>query len=315
MQPITENHEEFAFWTPSDSASVKVGPEQQEVSLPQVPLPVHPRHLKDGEPSTAAIGEGVYDYLRRYPDCDHNVAFAELLRDAFPHYIADIGSHAVMLDARDVSAAYLKRKINLLKILHLLDTQNAGLFFLLGKTCFELLHEVSEFSDSRQHLLAAHGYLRQARRLGLQEQALDYLLGELDFLLGDFPGAARHWQQALALMGPQQHALRSRLEERLAGLAQDEPYALLDEMETVGQALLEAGRGDYSSALELLEPVAEQGHLLDYFSCAQLPYMIGVCREKLGDSSGALVAYEEALEIDPQFSLALDARNRIVEQG
>ena len=43
--------------------------------------------------------------------------------------------------------------------------------------------------------------------------------------------------------------------------------------------------------------------------------MIGVCREKLDDVSGALVAYEEALDIDPEFSLALDARNRIIEKG
>ena len=94
--------------------------------------------------------------------------YAELLRDAFPHYIADIGSHAVMLDARDVSAAYLHRKINLLKILRLLDAQNPGLAFLLGKTSFELLHEVAEFANCRKYLLEAHGYLHQAQKGGIR---------------------------------------------------------------------------------------------------------------------------------------------------
>ncbi|PLY00260.1 MAG: hypothetical protein C0624_12440 [Desulfuromonas sp.] len=307
-----QNHEEFAFWTPADDAVVQVGPEQHPVSLPQVPLPVYPRSLEDGEPSVAAIGEGVYDYLRRFPDCDHNRAYAELLRDAFPHYIADVGSHAVMLDARDVSAAYLQRKINLLKILRLLDETNPGLAFLLGKTCFELLHEVSEFTNSRQHLLDAHGYLHQAQRGGINDLSLYNLLGEIDYLLGDFPAAQRNWTSALAKASDQPAGVRAQLKKRLEVVAHQEPSCLLDEMETVGNALLEAGRGDYASALEMLEPVAEQGRLLDYFQCVQLPYMIGICRERLGDEAGALVAFEEALALDPDYELAMVARERII---
>jgi len=313
--PIVENYEEFAFWTPSPSATVTVGPEQSEISLPQVPIPVHPRQLAEGDPSTAAIGEGVYDFLRRFPDCDHNRPYAELLRDAYPHYIADIGSHAVMLDARDVSAAYLQRKINLLKILNLLDAENVGLAYLLGQTCFEMLHEVSEFSQARTHLLAAHGHLSRALKLGMRNTAVFNLLGELDYLLGDFPGARRNWESALALLGDDQKELQAQLQGRIDNLLRQTPVALLDEMEAVGLALIEAGRGDYASALELLEPIAEQGRLLDYFQCVQVPYMIGVCRERLGDIPGALLAYEEALELAPGYALALEARERVIDGG
>ncbi len=313
--PIVENYEEFAFWTPSPSASVTVGPEQQEVPLPQVPLPVYPRHLDEGEPSVAAIGEGVYDYLRRFPDCDNNRQYAELLRDAYPHYIADIGSHAVMLDARDVSAAYLQRKINLLKILSLLDPGNVGLSFLLGQTCFEMLHEVAEFARARKHLLAAHGFLTRALKLGMHDVSVFNLLAELDFLLGDFPGARRNWLTAIELLDSGQTVLAVQLKERIATLDHQPPVALLDEMETVGLALIEAGQGDYAEALGLLEPIAEQGRLVDYFQCVQVPYMIGVCRERLGDAPGALVAFEEALELDPGYQLALEGRERIIDGG
>jgi len=307
-----QNHEEFTFWMPVDGATVNVGPEQLVVPLPAVPLPVYPKALKEGDPSVEAIGEGVYDYLRRFPDCEHNRDYAELLRDAYPHYIADVGSHAVMLDARDVSAAYLQRKINLLKILRLLDTNNPGLAFLLGQTSFELLHEVSEFANSRKHLLEAHGYLHQAQRGGIEDMALYNLLGEIDYLLGDFPGAKRNLLSALERVPQNQQSLRNQLQKRLEIISHQEPAALLDEMEVVGNALLEAGQGDYTTALEMLEPVAEQGRLLDYFQCAQLPYMIGVCRDKLGDASGALVAFEEALQLDPDYELALSARDRII---
>jgi len=307
-----QNHEEFTFWTPNEGASVNVGPEQTPVLLPIVPLPVYPKALKEGEPSLSAIGEGMYDYLRRFPDCEYNRIYAELLRDAFPHYIADIGSHAVMLDARDVSAAYLHRKINLLKILRLLDAQNPGLAFLLGKTSFELLHEVAEFANCRKYLLEAHGYLHQAQKGGIDDIALYNLLGEIDYLLGDYPGAKRNWMASLERVPASERGLYSQLQKRIEVVTHQEPVALLDEMEVVGNALQEAGQGDYATALEMLEPVAEQGRLLDYFQCAQLPYMIGVCRDKLGDAPGALVAFEEALELDPDYDLAISARDRII---
>ncbi len=108
---------------------------------------------------------------------------------------------------------------------------------------------------------------------------------------------------------------REQLERRIAFLERQQPAALLDEMETVGEALRAAGRGEYAAALEMLEPIAEQGRLLDYFQCAQLPYMIGVCREKLGDAPGALVAFEEALTLDPGYELALAAKERLVDGG
>jgi len=307
-----QNHEEFTFWTPDEETTLLAGPEQNEVPLPHVPLPIYSRHLKKGPPSTAAIGESIYDYLRRDPDCVNNKLFAHLLRDAFPHYIADIGSNAVMLDARDISAAYLHRKINLLKILHLLDDSNAGLFYLLGQTYFELLHEVSEFANSRTHLLNAHRYLHQALKLGVEDVALYNLLGELDFLLGDYPSAVRRFEKACELLPDDQIRVASQLKKRVQFLQHQEPVALLDEMETVGEALLTAGQGDYASALEILEPVAEQGRLLDYFQCAQVPYMIGVCREKLGDISGAMVAYQEALDLAPDYELAVAARDRLI---
>ena len=43
--------------------------------------------------------------------------------------------------------------------------------------------------------------------------------------------------------------------------------------------------------------------------------MIGVCRERLGDEAGALVAYLEALEVDAGFGLAQEAKDRLVGGG
>ena len=92
---------------------------------------MHPEALEAGDPSDDAIGNGLYDYLREFPDCLRNRSYAELLRDAYPHFLADLGAQILMLDHKEVDSTYIRRKITYMKILALLDSENVGLLQLV----------------------------------------------------------------------------------------------------------------------------------------------------------------------------------------
>ncbi|MHB8710670.1 MAG: hypothetical protein ACYC9T_00005, partial [Trichloromonadaceae bacterium] len=118
---------DFVFWTPPPATTVEVGADRHPFPLPILPLPVHRQALAEGVPNDAAVGQGLYDYLRQFPDCPHNSVYAELLRDAYPHFLADMGAHILMLENKDVDGHYVRRKLSYLKILALLEPGNAGL--------------------------------------------------------------------------------------------------------------------------------------------------------------------------------------------
>ncbi|PLX81927.1 MAG: hypothetical protein C0617_15520 [Desulfuromonas sp.] len=305
----------FVLWTPPKDATVEVGPEQNEVPLPKVPLPVKQEDLSDGEPDSNAIGQGLYDYLRQFPDCEFNTVYAGLLRDAFPHFIADMGAQIVMLEHKEVDAPYVRRKITYMKILSLLDPENPGLLQRLGISFFDVGTMFSELDNCRLDLLKALGYLqRSLKYLPNDPTTLNYL-GQIDFFLGDFPGAARRWQGVVDRLeaGPTRDALESRIEQILQQEIPDHP--LIDDLEAAGEALKACGEKDFETARQILERLEEEGVFLENFSSPQFFYLLGVCREKGGDLGGAFEAFEKALEIDPDMEKAIKGKDRIIDGG
>lgn len=305
------NDPDFLFWTPEPDDVVLVGPEQRQVPLPQVPIPIHLHQLADGErPADDAIGVSVYDYLRRYPDAEGGYPLADLLRDAFPHYLADIAAQTIMLDEKEVDAGYIKRKITGLKFMALLDPK-PHLLYLLGKGYFDLAMMFTELGESRNHLLAASSYLeRSLIELPEQPAALN-LLGQIDYWMGNYAAAGRLWQRTVALLPA--GAARETLAERVGMIARGAVPStpLIDEMEAFGGTLTLIGHGLYDEALRILEALEEQGRLVREIPMAEFYQLLGYCREQTGDGAAALVAYQQALEIDPDHEASREGFERI----
>jgi tetratricopeptide (TPR) repeat protein len=307
--PVIENLDpkHFLLWSPPLGATVLIGAERQPLSLPQIPLPLHRDDLNDGSPSDAAIGQGVYDYLRHFPDCVGNNIYAALLRDAYPHFISDLAAHAVMLDAKQVEPAYVARKLTYLKILRLLEPQNCGLLRQLCRGYFELALEFSELARCRQHL-------REAMRFGQELLALEpedahalSLLAEIDLLFGDLPAAAGKWRRLAAQVSDP--LVRESIAARIAACSCDgcPESALVDDLEAVAEAMRLHALGDDAQAVSVLERLEEAGRLTTTLPSADFYWLLGVCRQRCGDAGGAVRALHQAMDLEPGHAAAQQA--------
>ena len=105
------------------------------------PIPLLEEDFADaaasGAPDYDMVGRGIYQALRLNPDCIGGIEYAGVLKDAYPHIISELGGQIIMLDAKEVDAPYLDRKINLLKIMALLDQDNAGIPLEIARTYVE----------------------------------------------------------------------------------------------------------------------------------------------------------------------------------
>lgn len=307
--------EHFTLWAPEAGMTVPVGPEQTPVPLPFVPLPIHPEALKEGAPSANAIGEGVYDYLRQFPDCLRNRPYAELLRDAYPHYLADLGAQILMLDHKEVDSFYIRRKISYMKILSLLDEENLGLRLRLGIEYFQLSQMFSEFAEARAYLLKAMGYLQEVVKAQPDNlQALN-VLGRIDFLFGDYPSAVARWRQVVDKLPPGE--ARESLSEMVARLQGQEPpeTPLIDDYEHIGAAMELYGQGHFEEAVTTLDIIEERGRFTAEIPCCEFYYFLGMCRSRMGNTGGAFEALEKALELTPDYIPAQEAMDRLLETG
>ncbi len=303
--------ERFTFWLPPAGASVSTGADSLPVPLPEFPLPVWREALDNVDvPSDAAIGQGVYDYLRQFPDCVGNALYAELLREAYPHFLADLAAHAVMLDAKQVEPAYVVRKLTCLKILALIEPDNRALLRQLSHGYFGLALEFSELACCREHLRMAMRYGQDLLALDGEDLQALALLAEIDLLLGDIP-AARSKLHRLALLAgnPQDRARITRRIEEAAGY-EHPSRALVDELETIAEAMQWHAAGDDTRASQLLDRIAEQGRLPVVLPSADFYCLLGICRAGCGNRAGAVVAFQQALTLEPEHTAvhaAIDA--------
>lgn len=298
-------NERFIFWQPPAEYSIKTGPEQSLVSVPEIPIPL----LIDPDneaPSDQDIGTGVYAYLRQFPDCEHGLEYARLLKEGYSHFLADLASQAVMLDHKQVDSPYLHRQVNCLKILALLEPENPGLQGQLGIAFYQLSLMFQELPQSRKHLLQALGYLNRTMKLDHTGAGIANYLAHVNYLIGDYPVALQRWQSALACL--ESESQKNQLEQRIERLENwDVPeYPLCDDLESVGRALEFYGEQKYGPAIALLGEVAASGLLLEEFSMPEFHYLTGLCHEGLGDIMQARNSFKQALVIDPDFQPALD---------
>ena len=303
------NDGDFLFWTPEADDVVLVGPEQRAVNLPQQPLPIYAHATRNGgRPDDDALGAGIYEYLRRYPDCEGGYYLADLLRSAYPHYLGDIAAQVIMIEEKEVDAPFLRRKITGLKILALLEAR-PQLYYQLGRSYFEFATMFTELPHCRNHLLAAREYLRRALLLEAADPATLNLLAQIEVWFGMKDEAFCLWQQAAALVAePTRSALLQRAED-LQPACMESP--LVDELEALGATLILIGSGDFVQALAILERLQEQGRVMAELPAPEFYYLLGHCREKCNDPRQALVAYIQALELDPEFLAARTGLDRL----
>jgi tetratricopeptide (TPR) repeat protein len=303
------NPQQFVFWMPPEGHMIHVGPEQQPVALPQVPLPIKIAEMEalDGAenlPNDNAIGEGVYDYLRQFPDCLNHQEYAELLRDGYSHFLADLAAHVVMLDKKEVDPAYVFRKLTYLKILRLLEPDNAGLVWQLAHGFYALALTFTELPQVRRNLLDAMRFGQNLLKLKPQDPAALSLLADIDILFGDYPTATKRLHKLLSLITDEATItkIQARLERCVEIGFPDHP--LMDDLECIGHAMQLYSVGDYPLATELLERLEEDAYFMSELKSADFLCLLGMCRLKTEDRSGAFDALTQALEIDPEHEQA-----------
>lgn len=305
--PPTLQPERFSFWQPTPERLLKVGADQYGISLPQVLLPIKLDDLAGGDPSDAAIGQGIYDYLRQFPDCPHNTLYAELLQEAFPHFLTDLAAQVVLLDAKDVETAHIRRKLTGLKILALVDQHNAGLLLRLCRGFYELALTFEELNSCRRHLLQAMRYGQELLKVSPGDPFGLNMLAEIDIMFGDYPGAINKWQRVLDTTEDQ--ALRQKISARRQMYAERPwmEHTLVDDLESVGKAVELYASKQYQLALAVLERIKEEGLLPGELPSADYCYLLGMCRLKNGLHAAAQHALQRCLKLDPSHQACREA--------
>ncbi len=307
---------EYSFWQPPEDLTLTTGPDNAEIAIPQVPLPIHTADLhKSPQPSEKMIGEGLYDYLRRFPDCPHNEQYASILKSAFPFYIADIGSQLIMLEAKEVDPPYIRRKISMLKILALLEPESFGLAHRIGIAYFELALSYTELINVRRELAAARLWLEKARRVNPEDIGNLNYLAQICYFSGTYPQAKLYWQIVVAQLaeGEAKTQLQARIDRLVSGDLPAQP--LIDKLESIGVAMEHYSIREYEQACTVMERLEEEGTLPAELPNPEFFYFLGLCREKLHKEAGAFESFSKALELDPQHEAAQQGIDRIQDGG
>ncbi|HKJ04367.1 MAG TPA: hypothetical protein VJ974_02130 [Geopsychrobacteraceae bacterium] len=305
---------EYVFWTPEPKTTVTTGPEEVIHFLPEIPLPISQSDFVEAtRPTDKQIGVGLYNYLRRFPDCPFNTDYANLLKNAYSYYLSDLGSQIIMLEAKDVDPPYVKRKINYLKILALLETENSGLLSRIGIAYFELALIYSELIHIRRELMNAVTWLNKSLFLVPNDMTVLNYLGQTCYLLGDYPAVARYWQGVVDQLpeGESRQALVQRLQKIAAEELPVRP--LVEDFESVGIAIEHFHLQEFDQAKLIMDRLEEEGSLPTEMPSPDFYYFLGLCREKAGDSAGAFQSYSDALEIDEQHEAATEGKERVLD--
>ncbi|WP_303721631.1 hypothetical protein [Malonomonas rubra] len=305
---------EYSFWLPPDGMTLTTGPDNEEIVVPQILLPVHNNALKKSpQPSEKMIGEGIYDYLRRFPDCPKADKYAQILKTAYSFYFADIGSQIIMLEAKEVDPPYIRRKINLMKILALVEPENFGLLQRIGIAYFELSMIYSELINVRREMAAARQWLEKARRLQPDEIGNLNYLAQICYFTGAYPQAKLYWRIIADKLeeGESKSELLKRIERIETEQMPEQP--LIEKLEAIGAAMEHYHIEEYAEACIIMERLEEEGTLLCELPNPEFFYFLGLCREKTEELAAAFESYNKVLELAPQHEAAREALDRLLD--
>jgi len=246
------------------------------VDIPwEFPIPLVEESYRDvlehGAPSYDQVGQGMFFALRQNPDCTYAVDYARVLQSGYPHIIAEIGGEAIMLDVREVDSPYLDRKVNLLKIMALLEPDKAGLWREIGRTLMEKGSRMEAAHLAVQSWYGAEKYLTHSLELDPEDLHTSYQLGETHYVLGHYDQALTLWEPLFErLTGHERTSLKARIAAIQAGELPKVPA--VDYLTALSVAFEQHQDDQFYEAAAIVEDVLE-----DTVFCAQFP-MAGVYR-------------------------------------
>lgn len=287
------------YYPPDDAVlTFKDGKEQIPYGGMPVPLLESDFDALDGEPSYDAVGRGVYQALRSNPDCILGDQYAALLRDAYPHYLAELASHAIMIDSKDVEVPYLDRKITCLKILALLEPDNPSLPFEIGRVFLDRGMRLSALHFATVSIYRAEHFMRRAHTLAPDDRSILRHLGEANYLLGKYEVAKGFWLQASAESGePDAESLRLRIEKIEKGTLPHIPP--VDYLEAIGVAFANHQAGNHEEAIAILQDVLMDPVFREEFPIPEIHCIMGKGFTALEMPKYAEEEFRQALELDP----------------
>jgi tetratricopeptide (TPR) repeat protein len=274
------------------------------IPLDEFPLPLLNEDYVTDTPSYDAVGRGIYQLLRIAPDAPFADRYATLLKDAYPHLLAELATHLVMLDKKDVDLPYLDRKISYLKIFALLEPDNHRFPLEIGATLFDKALTLAALGNTTLHLFSAEKYLRMAHQLNPADVQTRYLAGEVCFLLGKYSDAVEFWRDIGGSLPADETA---RIERRLARITSGSLPAVpaVDYLQVVGVALEAFEAADYEEAAAIILDLLDVVSSLEEFPLAEINYLLGLCYLRLDIPKYAEQYLRQAVELRPGYTEAL----------
>ncbi|MHB8121723.1 MAG: tetratricopeptide repeat protein [Desulfuromonadaceae bacterium] len=246
-----------------------------------------------GAPDYDMVGRGIYQALRLNPDCVGAARYAAILKEAYPHIVSDLGGQIIMLDAKEVDTPYLDRKINFLKIMALLDPDNAGLPLEIARTYVDKGSRLSSMQHAVSCWYAAEKQLKTSLDLNPGDIHAAYEYGETLYVLGRYEQAAEVWSELIDLVAP---AERARVEARIAGiLAGKLPLVPpLDYLTALAVAVEQRHNGFVDDAAAIIKDVLSDEIFADQFPLNEVYYLLGTCYQEIGLMDEAAEAFKRS---------------------
>lgn len=246
-----------------------------------------------GAPDYDMVGRGIYQALRINPDCIGADSYAGILKEAYPHIISELGGQIIMLDAKEVDAPYLDRKINLLKIMSLIDPDNGDLPYEIARTYVDKGSSLSSMQHAVACWYSAEKELRKALVRNPDNSNAAYEYGEVLYVLGRYEQAAEVWS---GLAPSLETAARARVEARIAGiLAGKLPIVPpLDYLTALSIAVEQHHNGFSDDAASIINDVLADPVFTEQFPMNEVYYLLGTCYQEVGMVSEAAEAFKRS---------------------
>jgi tetratricopeptide (TPR) repeat protein len=244
-------------------------------------------------PDYDMVGRGIYQALRLNPDCIGAQSYAAVLKDAYPHIISELGGQIIMLQAKEVDTPYLDRKINFLKIMALIDPDNAGLLLEIARTYTDKGSRLSSLQHAVTSWYAAAEYLKKATDLNPEDLHAAYEYGEALYVLGRYEQATIAWSDLIPRL---ESAERSQVEARVAAvLAGKTPIVPpLDYLTAISVAVEQHQNGFSDDAAAIINDVLADPVFIKQFPMNEVYYLLGTCYQEIGLMDEAAEAFKRS---------------------
>lgn len=244
-------------------------------------------------PDYDMVGRGIYQALRINPECIGAAEYAAVLGEAYPHIVSDLGGQIIMLDAREVDTPYLDRKINFLKIMALLDPENAGLPLEIARTYVDKGSRLSSLQHAVTCWYAAEKQLKRALVINPEDVHAAYEYGEVLYVLGRYEQAAEVWSELISLL---ETVERARVEARIAGILAGKLPAVppLDYLTALSVAVEQHHSGFSDDAAAIIKDVLADKVFAEQFPLNEVYYLLGTCYQEIGLMDEAADAFKRS---------------------